>query len=662
MDTKKISAEQARAYQKQLRLEQFRNRAETGTLPLQPAEPVDAFIQPGNLATKDILRDGFELRIPEWTRIAGDDDVILFINNVEVFDNPIYSVPETYIPGSYTPVIYPVPSFYLGGYKGTITLKYHVLSGSGQRDVSEPLEIEIDREPPGNGAAPVPLQFPAAMGNKVTLRYLDDNQDQVIATVPAYTPMEAGQTVSLWWNGKRTTAVAPVVVTAEDVTNGTVQIVIPGAQFRNLTDERVMLQYSLSNRAGFESYPSESSTIMISLDPEPANLKDPVVPLAADGLIDLADANQGVEIKIDAYTNIMTGDTIVAHWGNSPLNPEAVVANNFPVFVSVPRSVVLKEGSGSIPVYYEVMRGGAATKSNTIQVNVDVMTVGPVDPDPTTPVNEALQIPWIQGGSKIHPLNELGIQDKGKTATATIPFFQSPQGKPAEPIITTPGAQITLLWGAYPGSQIPIGPFTVTQAHLDAQELPVITIPASAVDAAPDGNGFEVYYTLSRPAGDTVRNPVSSPSAKLTIKMNIPGGPDGLLAPKIMGTTAKNWITKETIQARGGVKIKVDPYSGMKVDDVVQLQWIAFSSLTNAPGTEIAATKYTSEHIVKTVDITNGLEFSVPYTPYVEQIAVETGNQRQGSATATYTVTQNGDTYASKVATVKIELSSPAGN
>lgn len=145
MDTKKISAEQARAYQKQLRLEQFRNRAETGTLPLQPAEPVDAFIQPGNLATKDILRDGFELRIPEWTRIAGDDDVILFINNVEVFDNPIYSVPETYIPGSYTPVIYPVPSFYLGGYKGTITLKYHVLSGSGQRDVSEPLEIEIDQ-------------------------------------------------------------------------------------------------------------------------------------------------------------------------------------------------------------------------------------------------------------------------------------------------------------------------------------------------------------------------------------------------------------------------------------------------------------------------------------------------------------------------------------
>lgn len=660
MDTKKISAEEARGLQTQLRLEQYRNRAETGTLPLEAAQPVDAFIQPGNLATKDILANGFELLIPKWARIAADDDVYLKINNVDVYNTPIYTVPNP-LPTVETPLIYKVEAFYLGGYKGEIKFQYLIESGSGQRDASDFLTIVIDREPPGDGKVPEALQFPPAMGNKITLKYLDDNQDQVIATVPAYTRMEAGQTVSLWWNGKKTTAVAPVIVTAEDVTNGTVQIVIPGAQFRGVTDERVMLQYSLSNRAGFESSPSESSAIMISLEPEAADLKNPVVPLAADGLIDLADADKGVEIKIDAYTNIMTGDAIVAHWGVSALNSETVIANNFPVYVSVPRSVVLREGSGSIPVYYEVMRGGAATQSNTIQVIVDVTTVGPVDPDPTTPVNEALQVPWIQGGSKLHPFNELGIQDKGKAATATIPFNQSIQGNTAQPIITTPGAQITLMWGAYPGSPIPIGPVTVTQAHLDAKELPQITIPAAIIDATPDGNAFEVYYTLIRPAGDTVKNPVSSPSAKLTIEMNIPGGPDGLLAPTIMGTTKKNWITKETIQAGGGVKIKVDMYSGMKVGDNVELHWIAYSSTNNAPGTEIAATEYTQNKTVVTVDITNGLEFSVPYTPYVEQIAAETGNQRQGSGAATYTVTQNSKNYASKEAIVKIELSSPGG-
>lgn len=350
MVTKKISADEARELQTQLRLKQYRDREENGFPPMVPPTFVDAFIQPGNLATKDILVNGFDLVVPPWPRVSVDDDVHLFINNTLVFKDPIYTVPNP-LPNPLPPITYKVEPFYLGVYKGGIKIQYRVESGSGQTDVSELLEIQIDREPPGTGASPAALQFPAAMNNKVTLQYLDANQNQVIATVPTYAPMEAGQTVTLWWNGKRTAAIAPVTVTALDVANGTVSIIIPGAQFRGVTDESVLLQYSLSNRAGFEGFPSETSTLAISLQPQPNNLRAPTVPLAADGLIDLADADKGVEIQVDAYTNVINGDQIVAYWGNTALNPEAVLANNFPVFVSVPRSVVLAEGSGDITVH-----------------------------------------------------------------------------------------------------------------------------------------------------------------------------------------------------------------------------------------------------------------------------------------------------------------------
>ncbi|NKB84536.1 hypothetical protein HED51_21000 [Ochrobactrum grignonense] len=294
------------------------------------------------------------------------------------------------------------------------------------------------------------------MNNKITTKYLEENNDQVIVTVPAYDEMEAGQTVILWWNSRKTTAIPAVVVTAQHVTDQKIPIVIPGAQFTALPDSRVYLQYNLVSRVGYEGPPSEMAYVDVSLQPEPTNLQDPIVPLAADGLIDLDDANAGVEIQILAYTNIVNGDSVVAYWGSSSLSPEMVSANEFPVFVSVPRAIVLKEGSGTIQVRYEVQRGASVTQSSSIPVTVDVSTVGPVDPVPDTNVNEALQPPSIRGGSNKNAVNTLLADDKGKAATAIIPFYQSGRGNPAAPIITEEGAVIELIWGEMPNKPIPL--------------------------------------------------------------------------------------------------------------------------------------------------------------------------------------------------------------
>lgn len=660
MEIKKITAEEARELQIQTRLEEHRSRADVGGADLiAPPIVVDAFIQPGNLATKDILANGFEIIIPEWARVEKQDRVDLFINNLPVYNNPIITIPDP-APKEVPEFRYRLEPYYLGGYQEDIKITYRTTSRSLVVGVSNALVVRVDRSPPGQKGSPEALQFPADMNNKVTLKYLDDHENQVIATVPAYEPMEVGQTVIVWWNGKKTTAISPVTVEAKHVADKAVPIVIPGAQIRGSKDERVILQYSLTSRAGFEGAPSEMSIIEISLDPEPVDLPDPIVPLAADGEIDLTDADKGVEIRINAYKNAINGDSIVAYWGGSSLSAEAVIATNFPIYVPVPRSVVLAEDSGNIPVYYEVRRVGSVTKSNTIQVKVDVRTVGPVDPHPSTPVNEALQPPVIQGGSKSYPKNELRIKDLGKPATATIPFFQSAQGTMSAPIITQPGAQITLMWGAWPNPPIHIGPMTVTESDLQAKTFPDIVIPSAIVDTTADNDALEVYYVLSRPDTDKPLNPVSSPSSSVVVEMNVPGGPEGLHAPIIMGANSANWLVKASVKP-GGVNIKIAPYPGMKVNDIVELHWVSYSTDDNTPGTEIDLTEYKQSIIVTNVQMTYGMEYTVPYAPYIERILPATGNRGIGSGMANYTVTQNGKPYTSRDAVIQIDLTGPGG-
>lgn len=660
MEEKKISAEEARALQRQKRLERYRNRAEETDNKLVAPTVKEALVQPGNLASQSILRNGFTIRIPEWGRVIPGDMVSVYINSALVETNPVYTVP----PGVFNivePIEYTIKAYYLGGYRGAVKVQYVVRPPSNPEmaSVSENLYVNIDREPPGGGTSLEPLKFPAEMNNTVTRKYLTENQNRVIATVPGYPNMEVGQEVSLWWNGVKTSAVSRVVVSAEDVLNHSVSITIGGDQFLALADDRVMLQYNLTNRIGIEGFPSQSAYLKMQLEPGPENLPDPVVPFAADGLIDLEDANHGVEIEVGSYTNAKNGDIVAAYWGGIPVETEAVTANNFPVTLSVPRSVVLTAGSGSIPVYYEVLRGGVSTKSNTIQIEVDVATVGPVDPDLITPVNEALQPPLIIGGSGLNPNNALGIKDRGKNATATIPFFQSARGKPSDPIVAVAGAEINLMWGEQPSTVI--GPVTVTQAHIDAQMLPSINIPAAIVDATPDSSAYKVYYTLSRGGGNPVKNPVMSPAASVLVEMNVPGGPDGLRAPKIQGINAYGWLLKKDLKLAGGLGVRVEPYSGMKVNDQVELRWVSYSSLDHAVGTDIIGTEYSHTIQVTAVDLTNGLNFLVPYSSSLEPIFTS-NSSKIGSGGATYIVTQNGKPYESQTAFVLIDMSTPEGN
>lgn len=661
MESKKMNAHEARALQTQLLLKRYHDYDTANDLGL-PAPVIEDgdFLPTDNLITSDTLDSGFKIRIKSWG-YANGDKLSLYLGGTLVYPDPTFEVKDY---KDTTDVYYQIAPWQINVYSGKFNIYYGVKSAA-QPNIesgSGTLTITVDRSSPNGNAAPGPLKFPDGMNNTVTLKYLADHEDKVIVKVPAYAHMEAGQTVTLWWNGKKMLGMLPVEVSAQDVIDNEVSIEIPGDSFRNSKDEKVALKYTLTSRAGFEGKLSEENTLIVSLLPDPTNLPDPIVPLAADGLIDLEDANQGVMIQIDTYENVLVGDTIIAYWGGLPLRHEIESVRAFPIFIPVPRKTIIDRGSGQIPVNYQVLRGGLVYPSNILDVKVDVGHVGPpIDPDPTTPVNEALPLVSIKGGSNLYPINHLGVKDGRKAAIATIPFYQSSAGQPDEPIITQVDAQIMLVWGAQSSSPINIGPVTVLKSHLDSKTLPEITIPSDIVDTTHDSKDFQVFYQLIRPATNPVGNPVSSPSTSVVVALNPPGGLDGLKSPEIQDLTSTGWLVKDKIE-NTGVSIMVKPYSGMEVGDKVEINWTAFSSTDNTPGTEIDGSKYTDSKIVTAVALVNGVLFTVPYSPNVELILAHSLNQRQGSATALYTVTQDGQLYDSPPKNVPIELAGPGRN
>ncbi|MHA1081275.1 hypothetical protein ACR9HU_23895 (plasmid) [Enterobacter ludwigii] len=523
---------------------------------------------------------------------------------------------------------------------GTHRLDYNVTADSGATSDSDPTAVRIDQEPPIHGNVPPSLIFPdEVMSSGITLEYLAAHNNEVIATVPSYADMEAGQVVHPFWS---TLSLPSVTVTQEDVDAGSIAIPVSGTIIQNAGEGIREAHYYLSSRAGFDGLPSEPVNLNVLLTPAPAGLAAPVVPLAADGLIDLPDVNAGVTVEIAAYDNARNGDLIVVTWGDTPLQPATVVVGAFPLEIPVQRAVVVREGTGTVTVGYQVVRNSITFDAPTTEVEVDITTVGPVDPDPSTPENEALAAPTVRGNSGLD--NEMTPEDYDHEATVIVPFYPE----------AAVGEIVTVYWGQAPATLI--GTHTVAQGDLDNQLFPDFIVPLEVVDATPNDAAWPVYYTLSRPAGQTPANPVLSPARLVNVHMVGPGGPDGLSAAVFTDASASGWLL--TPQVQDGVRVHVAVYEYMQSGDIVTLDWQAFSTTNAAAGTEIDGSQFSISRTVGAPELANGVDFVVPYEGYVDAIAGASPTG-QGAGQALYSVTQGGSDYNAPVATVRIDLGTP---
>lgn len=424
-----ITENEARTLARQNRLKRFNSNAMLEED--LPAPQVNNLISPDNLVPSEAEISGLNISIPEWSRVLPNDKIYLLVQGeqTEIFHVVLDPEKEKF------PIVLNTPTSLFPSNRSYV-ISYAIAAQSGSTSYSAPVTIKIDRESPNQGNMPDALIYPEEIIAKgLTLEYLTAHNEFLIATVPAYTKMEAGQTVNPVWADNDLPA---VTVTDADVKAGKIAVSISSEIIKAAGEGVIQSHYSLTSRAGYDGLPSDPSLVSVILTPVPTNLLAPTVPLAADGLIDLPDVDSGVAIEIPEYSNAINGDIIYAKWGNTTLTKITVSEGKFPMEILVPRYIIIAEGSGSITISYQVDRKGRVYESPVTKVLVDVDHAGPDNPDESDPVNKALGA-VIKGSSST--VNALEPDDLGKDAYVTVPFYNEAKV----------GEVITVYWGT--GSQ-----------------------------------------------------------------------------------------------------------------------------------------------------------------------------------------------------------------
>lgn len=590
-----------------------------------------------NLVPIERLVSGLTVEIPAWPRVVEQDVVKLQWDGIEI-DRFTVTDPSMTFP---IELLLPADNLQLDGpHQLTYSLK---LFSSDEFVDSLPTLVTIDQRRPNLGNIPAALEFPAEIvADGITTDYLSTHGDKVVAKVPGYLAMEANQKVHLIWAQSYLVPVKPLVQT--DVDQGYVEIDIPGDIIRAAGEGRQDAHYYLTSRAGFDSDRSIHSLLDVILTVPPSNLKPPRVPLADDGQVDLTEADAGVLIEVVPYQNIYPGDLVAAKWGNASLALYPMPLDGQPAEVPVPRALVLREGSGAIAVSYQILRNDHPYDAPAISVTVDIDAAGPVDPEPSTPENEALRAPTVKGGSGVTPDNELAESDLGQPASVSVPLYENAQV----------GEIVTVYWG-YPTRATTLPTHALTQADIDAGNIPAFSVDPLIVNATPNTPAWPVYYTLSRPQGEGASNPVKSMTQAVDVRMTGPGGVDGLAPATFPDVNDRGWLLRPTVDP-DGANIIVAAYENMQIGDVVKLDWLAYKTPGTPAGDEIAETAFSATVPIAPDNLDKDLVFNVPFDTYIHAIEVENPTDLQGSATVNYTVIQGGTLFAAEEATVNIEL------
>lgn len=483
----KISAAQARRdYKRSLRAPERQN---PDLLP--PEVPAIISGDPNGLIEAKSLANPLEVLVPDW--FAAARRVLLewtveggnrFVVVEEVADPGLPSFPF--------PMRIPVDEFV----EGRRHIRYRVVLINGENRVSPPTLVTLDRTPPYGVGFPAAPTWPETMpaGALVTDEYLATTGGVLPVFIPEYPDRQPGDTAFFYWLREvpETPEGINYVVGPLDL-DVTREVWVPRDVLAATGDGTCYGVYVLKDKAGNISRLSAWIKANVLLGPLPSDLQPPVVPLAADGLIDRLDGFAGVVVNIPAFQGSKNGDLVRVTWGRTELVSYPVgPAPQFPIPVPVPWSA-LKTSYDFDPQYaedqpvevsYQVIRENvefpAAPLSTTVVVNLRV--TGPENGNEPDPVNPKLTEPLIKGESQLD--NQLIETDAGKDATATIVL---PEG-------LSSGDMIYLYWD---GGLTP-SYYDVKTNDVPGQEV-TIPIPWSVIEASGNNTALPVHYLITKP-------------------------------------------------------------------------------------------------------------------------------------------------------------------
>lgn len=411
----------------------------------------------------------------EWAQggAPGEDDYELA--DLQAFEGPMN--------GDSFPKLLKVPAEMLTP-DGPARLRYRVITAQGSIGVCEPFALICDTTPPG-GTVPPPA--PIVPEEPITDAYLVNHPAGVAITLPEIAGLQPSDEVLFWWTQGPLEDPASLPPLTAPAGTPPVTVHVPPDAVNSAGDGGCYITYLLRDKATNSGRLSTPQRVAVALGPLPRDLLPPAVPLADDGLLDLADASTGIRVVIQPFADAKPSDRLLIDWGGKQM-AEMLLGEvpGFPLSVPVP-DTVLREAYGSATgpvateVRYRVLRGDVPFTSPTLTISVDFYTPGPELPDWPDPVNPQLVPPRVFGTIS-NLLNVLTRDDEEQPAALLLQLY--------EPLHA--GEMIDVYWN---DTLVPEAGYTVGP---DDQPGIVVTrfIPWDAIVAAGNQPALPVYYRL----------------------------------------------------------------------------------------------------------------------------------------------------------------------
>jgi len=595
------------------------------------APSVKGIIDPSdNTLDKDYLKSDLDVGIPQFPHLPSDpsdfvqlqlqysltgaDDSFSAIGSIEVLTPPLES--------SLFPYSMAFPQVAIPR-NGPLWIRYEMDDPTGLY-YSSPIKLTCDSVAPwGDDPAP-PLTTPTGIINQT---YLANNPAGIELLIPDYLDRAPGDTyqafyLSVWSEDDEEydnpIAVGPIPAN--------LKIFIPGDRVRQLGDGRFYIVYYLFDKAGNRSRIRLPATVDVVLTPEPENLRPPRVPLATDdSVLSLADAQVGVDVVIDAYTNALHQDKIAITWGTKPLAVEQIGSRVFPFSIRVPSDILRDEYGGASSVIttnvsYQVLRGEAPYGPADADFNVDFSIAGPDRPYPDhdwpDPVNDRMIAPTITSSTNLE--NEITPADRGQDATLTFKVFEGAGS----------GQVVEFYWG---GTQVTERRWVVDQPTGSDK---AVTIPWSYIEAAGNNVALPVHYSV-RADASAINEQESLPQYVAVTAIDMT--PDDL---EFLGVSGRGWLNCDSIwdspapDAEPAIRVQVPPCSHFSVapGTTMTLTWKVYDARVG--GNPIAAVQKIEPVVLTTEQIENGFVWRVkPYDRHIKPIydAVPLGGRAEVS-------------------------------
>jgi hypothetical protein len=438
------------------------------------------------------------------------------------------------------------------------------------------------KQPPSN-LSPKAATFPVDLPPTAVIdeAYIGNNPSGIPLTAADYGNYHATDVLLVWVGG------APDPVRDQPVLEIPLptsrEFTIPIDVFVDADEGVNTVIYRVRDLVGHLSKVSNPASREVKRIADPTTFDPPVVPLASDDLIDLADCHLGVKLEVTVPTPNAPTHTLMGYWGTEELGEKPVSsAVDGKLVWDVPYSIIKKvygntDGDEETEFSYSMFRGSSRIGGNNDETFVNIHTVGPDNPDEPNPVNPDLEQPVLtfSGGST----DEVAETDFGKDATISITLFAIPR--------TEEGWFVKIFYnGLQVGATIPL---------VQGQENTTLTETLLWDTIFAQGPGLKPLYWVLGTAlnpNPTQCLPKDIPVAAFPIQTPAPVVQDPAGPQHRIGCSTLNFVPPGDSTNRRNLKVII-PKSGYTVPgETITLSYAAYTDATPPvlmPGTETTA-------------------------------------------------------------------------